>query len=767
MQIRLYNYPRRNSNTASRQNFQWVLLLSPLLPALFLAFLLTGCAGRESKEGNESAYVFETQFHSPAGGVEDFTISGDSVYYSTFDGEFYQWTPGEDVQRLDIEFFTPEADRRVLQADLQGNLYVFYQVSDSQTYSSHSTNYLVKYDASGKELARENVSQTTRGFSPEETAVDAKGRLYLRGVEGILLFDNMCRYAGAAESPEGESPSFLAGDDKGHVYCDLIDTQTYRELLREITPGGEESLIAFSGNTIGTSQLGNYLAVYGENCFLTSMDNTLALYDAAANTLTTLLQWVNCDINPDAVQQLATFSDKRILVCLREDEGTGELALLTEVPREQSAQKEVITLGTLQADNSHLLRCVSQFNRNSTDCRIEIREYYNAWLDSGNPEAAEEARTALHLDISSGRCPDILILEYDDLENYAAKGLLEDLAPYLEANEQLEISDNVLEAYTFHGKLCALPGALQIRTIAGRTDSLGLPKNRNSWTLEEMMAFLNSHPDKTVFSADAEQLLEYCLTFNQSHFVDWEANTCDFTSEEFTDLLEFCGRFSGEQEEGNKSVLSLMGKGNSALLHEVELVRPEDISLMTQIVGTESIHDYIGFPTLGGQPGSLLEGCGSTCAISTKSGHKEEAWDFLESLLTGWEHPPKSFAALLGTKGFPTELGTRERYFAKVMENPYKLRENGEIYLRGGTPVRNGIHMLSQNGQSVLFYVPLPEEMDLLCELLDSSTTARGSSQISSIVFQEAQAYFSGQKSVEDVAAIIQNRVTVYLEEQG
>lgn len=797
MQTRLYNYPRWNSNTASRQNFQWVFLFSPLLPVLFLAFLLTGCAGGGSEEEDESAYVFETQFHSPAGGVEDFTISGNSVYYSTFDGEFYQWTPGEETRKLDIEPFTPEADSRMLQADLQGNLYVFYHVSNRLTYSDYATNYLVKYDASGKELARENVSQPTRRFSPEETAVDAEGRLYLRGVERVLLFDDMCRYAGAVEAPEEGSPEWLAGDDNGHVYCCLIDTQAYQwGVIREVIPGEEssgngrdmapeenqsaspeddrstaagEAPIAFSGNAIGKFQPANYLAVYGENRFLTSMDNELYLYDATENSQTVLLQWANCDINPDAVQQFATFSDGRILVCLREVEGTGELALLTEIPREQASQKEIITLGTLQADNSHLLRSVSQFNRNSPDCRIEIKEYYNMWQDSGNPDAAEEARTALHLDISSGRCPDILVLEYDDLENYAAKGLLEDLTPYLKENGFLEISDNVLEAYTFQGKLFALPGALQIRTIVGYTSSLGQTEIGDGWTLEEMMEFIDSHPDKTVFSADAGQLLKYCLTFNQSYFVDQENHTCSFASDEFINLLEFCGRFSDTQEEEGKGVLDLAGKRNSALLYEVELFRPEDITLLMQILGVKNVPDlsYIGFPTLDGQPGSLLEDCGGTCAISAKSEHKKEAWDFLEILLTGWEQPPKSFAALLGTKGFPTELGTRERYFAKVMENPWRLRESGEIHTEYGLPVRYCYHALIQNEQRLYFYVPLPEETDLICELLDSATTARGSSQITSIVSQEAQAYFSGQKSAADVAAIIQNRVSVYLEEQG
>nr|WP_300805442.1 extracellular solute-binding protein [uncultured Acetatifactor sp.] len=768
MHIRQKTNDKRKTNAAPRRKLRRAVLF----PALVLALTLTGCAMGGGEE-SDSPYVYETQFHSPEGGVESFTVSGDSVYYSTFDGEFYQWTPGGEAKELDIEPFTTEACRRRLQADPQGNLYVFYSVPDPPR---SDTCYLVKYDAAGKELAKKNVSLLTSQFVPYEMAADGEGRLYLKGGDKLLQFDGECDYVGVVEAPEGEYPSWLAGDAAGHVYCSLYDTQD-NGIIREVVCGGEasgdsqggspqDSQTASFGNPLGEARLGNYLAAYGENRFLTYGNNALYLYDLTSNTLTLLLQWANCDIDPDSVERIATLADGRIVLRFEEEQGTGELAVVTEVPRDQATEKEVITLGVLQAGNSHLLRCISQFNRHSPDCRIEIREYYDTYLASGQAEAKEEARTALHMDISSGRCPDLLVLEYDDLEAYAAKGLLEDLAPYLEEDGELELADNVIEAYTFHGKLCALPGALQIRTLAGRADRLGDLGGVTGWTLEEMMGFIDSTPDSTVFSADAGQLLEYSLVFNQSHFVDWEAHTCDFTSDEFIRLLEFCGRFSDRKGTEGAEVLDMMERSNTALLHEVELVRPEDISLLAQILGMEDI-SYVGFPTVDGRAGSLLEDCGGTCAISAKSKHKEEAWAFVELLLTGWENPPKSYAALKGTKGFPTELGTRERYFAKVTEPPYRIGEDGEIYTWGGKPERNFFYASSTRTMQVFFYTPLPEEIDLICTLLDSSTTARGGRQISSIVAQEAASYFSGQKSATDVATLIQNRVSIYLEEQN
>ena len=167
MQIRQKTHDKKTPNAAPRRKLRRAVLF----PALVLALTLTGCAMGGGEE-SDSPYVYETQFHSPEGGVEDFTVSGDSVYYSTFDGEFYQWTPGGEAKRLDIEPFMEETDSRLLQADLQGNLYVFYRVPNPPNSASY---YLVKYDAAGKELARQNVSLLTSQFSPYETAVDGEG----------------------------------------------------------------------------------------------------------------------------------------------------------------------------------------------------------------------------------------------------------------------------------------------------------------------------------------------------------------------------------------------------------------------------------------------------------------------------------------------------------------------------------------------------------------------------------------------------------------
>ena len=59
MYIRQKTYYKRKIDAAFQRIFRWVIL--------FLVLMLTGCAAGDSGEENGSAYVFETQFHSPPG----------------------------------------------------------------------------------------------------------------------------------------------------------------------------------------------------------------------------------------------------------------------------------------------------------------------------------------------------------------------------------------------------------------------------------------------------------------------------------------------------------------------------------------------------------------------------------------------------------------------------------------------------------------------------------------------------------------------------
>ena len=58
------------------------------------------------------------------------------------------------------------------------------------------------------------------------------------------------------------------------------------------------------------------------------------------------------------------------------------------------------------------------------------------------------------------------------------------------------------------------------------------------------------------------------------------------------------------------------------------------------------------------------------------------------------------------------------------------------------------------------------EDIERVLSYIESVTNTYGNqSDISDIVMEEAASYFSGQKSAQDVAAVIQSRAQIYVDE--
>ena len=85
----------------------------------------------------------------------------------------------------------------------------------------------------------------------------------------------------------------------------------------------------------------------------------------------------------------------------------------------------------------------------------------------------------------------------------------------------------------------------------------------------------------------------------------------------------------------------------------------------------------------------------------------------------------------------------------------------------------NGVAIIANAGGGVgygdweyTYHIPTQEEVDTLLNLVDVAQPASNADQeIMTIMEEEAQAFFQGQKSAGDVAGVIQSRVQVYVNE--
>lgn len=123
-------------------------------------------------------------------------------------------------------------------------------------------------------------------------------------------------------------------------------------------------------------------------------------------------------------------------------------------------------------------------------------------------------------------------------------------------------------------------------------------------------------------------------------------------------------------------------------------------------------------------------------AINANSKVKQEAWKFIKFLLSeDVQTQPK-------LQGFSVNKSVNEK-------NLEELAAKGSVASNSGTNVpvtAEGIQTLKQM-------------------IANANIFITDDGKIQSIVAEEAKASFSGQKSVDEVAKLIQNRVTTYLNE--
>ena len=142
-------------------------------------------------------------------------------------------------------------------------------------------------------------------------------------------------------------------------------------------------------------------------------------------------------------------------------------------------------------------------------------------------------------------------------------------------------------------------------------------------------------------------------------------------------------------------------------------------------------------------------------AIYSKSENKDAAWEFIRTFMTK-EYQAKNILMYGGT---PTRKDVLEMQIkAATTTEEYTDEFGNEI-----SPVDSSY---GYDDWETEIGPASEKEIELFRELINNVTkTADYNEEIISIIEEETKAYFEGDKSVDEVADIIQNRVTTYVNE--
>ncbi len=730
-----------------------------------MALILVACGGKDGGAAASSKeYVYKSEEVSIEG-MEDshqfqnFYIQGERMYITT-----NQWLEeGSQVAFMNCNMDGSDARSFVLDmpqnaylsyinSDEQGNYYVVYDEFIEQNMESGESfyedrYYLLKLGSAGKEEWKLALNESGQDYWVRWMHLMQDGRIAVADQEGISFYDTDGKAAGHLEEKEEFNGGVYFLKD-GTVIMNIYNEALEKNVLRKLDINTGE----YSGE-YEIPGLNGYSLYPGTDCdFLLVGNGGIYSYNLGDAEVKKLMDFIDSDLSSSYVYNVSAVSQKEFYGILVDDmTGQEMLMKFTKVDPKDVADKTVLTLACYYLD-WEVRRHVVEFNKSNPDYRITITDYSQYDTD----EDYTAGITKLNTDIVSGKMPDILLLNDNiPVESYAAKGLFEDLYPYIDRDEEMNREDyfsNVLKVHENNGELYCLPPRFVIYTVTGKTADVG---DRTGWKLQDLKELLASRPEGTqAFSgATRRDILFYSIRMSGNQFIDWESGKCNFNTDGFISLLEFIKSFPEELPEDYWEKDMGMNwddqfRQGKVLLDQTVLNSFSSYNYLKKATFGEDI-TMIGFPSESGK-GSVISS-EMKLSMSSKSQNKDGAWQFLRYFLTD-EYQEKD------NYGWPLSLERMEFLAQEAKKKPTYEDENGNQVEYEET--------YNINGVDVPITPMTQEEVDEVMDFIKSVDQLYTNNQaLVDIISEEAAPYFAGQKNVKEVVDIIQNRVQIYVSE--
>ena len=404
-----------------------------------------------------------------------------------------------------------------------------------------------------------------------------------------------------------------------------------------------------------------------------------------------------------------------------------------------ASDENVIVLGFVTRNKEEaLMEAAARFNEEQAKYKVKLVTYgYDDFM----------------INIMRGKGPDIFSMRGLSAEVLAKNGLMEDLASYFASSDvvrQEDIINSIWEAGSVGGKMLCLIPSFYFEGIVvekGHADNGG-------WTVTDYLALAEKYPEgkitqniedpRNLFLNDLRVAPEYCI--------DWETGTCSFDSGEFIDFLEKLKAYS-------KKIYEISPSGTLA----ERLYKREYLTMRTQIMSGQTSSNYkqlkallgdefelAGFPGLSGEPYYPMLYTYSL-GMNASSAKKEGAWAFMEFLCSVpvQEDYAKAY--------FPARQDVLDQALQELVDFEPEETGKSHTYNRFTQELEEG-------------FTPFTEEdRQIILGMLGNVKRAgvMSSNDVTYIILDELELFFDGSKTAKETAVLIQNRVQLYLDEQG
>ncbi len=435
-----------------------------------------------------------------------------------------------------------------------------------------------------------------------------------------------------------------------------------------------------------------------------------------------------------------------------------EIIELTRADKNPHAGKTVLELysqiGVGNSIDRYIGDAIISFNQTNKKFFIEVASRYDldefyddSAVDSNNQDTREMARVRawagmsnqLAIDIMNGDGPDILIntTAYGQLNK---SDYLVDLSSYVKDFSSDDYYTNIIEGARIDGAIYQLPVSYKIKGIMTNAKYAG--SSGKGFTLEEYVQFVDEEAngkDPIMYG----QAMYFAMLFNNMSDEFIKNGTVDLSSPQFAELANYV------KDNVNENGSSL--NGTFVVMPALSTIcygMGGFWSRLFAVEVTDSNMTMLGFPSVDGSGPLYSPTC--SVAVSAQATDVKACGEFVKILLSD-------------------EVQTRIAMDDNFVLNRKAFLEAGaagiEYYNRGGSVCEGG----RSGGTSLIFgeEYTMQSVYDVESIILNCSKMESDDADIRIILIEEMPPYFLGQKDLDEVIEIAEDRIQKVLDERG
>jgi ABC-type glycerol-3-phosphate transport system substrate-binding protein len=290
----------------------------------------------------------------------------------------------------------------------------------------------------------------------------------------------------------------------------------------------------------------------------------------------------------------------------------------------------------------------------------------------------------------------------------------------------------------------------------GILDEAGVTIDSSNWTWNDFKTIaekvVQKDADGNVIrtalpNVSPSDLLNYIVFLGDfSKFVDQDKKTASFDSPDFMGMLEFVKSFGDNNLTSKGNPKATMADTIEAAYRGAVVFMPQPMQgyidygiAKAMFKGKVSVLSY---PSSNASVSGAFN-ANETYGIASYSKYKDAAWEFIKTLIS------EEIQSNMQMGGFAINKAAQK----KMADQAIDETANGRVKVGMGSKEFN-IEKITQEDVNYI---------DSMIPKLNKYFSI--DNEVVNIVMDETKAYFSGDKSVEETARLIQNRVNTYLNE--